>query len=298
MKITAIVLSHNEEMHIERCIASIRRVTPHVLLVDSFSTDKTVALAEASGATVIQHPFTNHASQLNWGLSQIPEDTDWVLRVDADEYLDDELVDTLRTRLPEVSAKGVYIKRRLIFQGRDIRYGMVYPVYILRLFRRGHAHCVERLMDEHMQVDGPTVTLPGTLYDHNLRSLTWWTAKHNRYASLEAVEQLDRKYHFLRADQHEAEQTELKMLSLKRLAKHHVYGRLPGGARAFLYFFFRYVLAFGFLDGRAGTAFHFLQGFWYRYLVDAKVNEVERVMSCQQCDIRQAIEQTLDIKLP
>jgi glycosyltransferase involved in cell wall biosynthesis len=298
MKLTAIVLSHNEEMHIERCIASILQVTPHVLVIDSFSTDKTVELATACGAMVLQHPFSTHASQLNWGLGQIPADSDWVLRVDADEYLDETLVESIRTQLPKAVVDGLYIKRRLIFQGRDIRHGMVYPVYILRLFRRGKGRCIERLMDEHVQVEGLTATLPGTLYDHSLRSLSWWTAKHNRYASLEAIEQLNLKYHFLRPATIGSEPAESKTLGFKRLLKQQVYGRLPTGARAFMYFFFRYVLALGFLDGKAGTAFHFLQGLWYRYLVDAKINEVERVMSRQQCDIRRAIESTLDVKLP
>jgi hypothetical protein len=172
---------------------------------------------------------------------------------------------------------------------------MVYPVHILRLFRLGQGHCIERWMDEHIQADGPTATLPGTLIDHNLRSLTWWTAKHNRYASLEAVEQLDLKYHFLIRP---PQAIERQALSLKRLAKRHLYGRLPGGMRAFMYFAFRYVLAMGFLDGKSGTAFHFLQGFWYRYLVDAKVKEVERLMTEKRCGIIEAIQTTLDVKLP
>lgn len=297
MKLTAIILTFNEARHIERCIDSVRQVTSDVLVIDSHSTDQTVPLAQAAGARVLSHAFTNHAAQFNWALDQLNGDTDWVFRVDADEYLDAELARSIREQLPHTEAAGLYVQRRLVFQGRDIRHGLVYPVRILRLFRRGRGRCIERLMDEHIQVDGPTEVLPGTLTDHSLNTLTWWTAKHNRYASLEAIEQLNLKHHFL-PETGTDKPPEKPAFSAKRWAKHHVYGRLPAGARAFAYFFFRYVLALGFLDGRSGTAFHVLQGFWYRYLVDLKVDEVERHMACTGLDPKSAIKDILDIRLP
>ena len=295
MKITAVVLTFNEELHIGRCISSLMRVTDRILIVDSYSTDKTVELATASGARVIQHAFINHAQQFNWALEHLNEDDEWVFRVDADEYLDDALVDAIQMHLAQdATVDGYYVQRRLIFQGRDIRHGMVYPVNILRLFRRGKGTCIERWMDEHIQVTGATSVLSGTLFDHNLQPLTWWTAKHNRYASLEAIEQLDQKYHFLRNEN--APQPEERLtVSLKRWAKHHLYGALPPGARAFVYFLFRYIIALGFLDGREGTTFHVLQGFWYRYLVDAKAAEVERYIRDTNCDIQTAIQNVLQI---
>lgn len=297
MKLTAIILTFNESMHIERCIASVRRVTEHVLVVDSYSTDDTVSLALSAGARVLQHAFTNHATQFNWALDQTDAETTWILRVDADEILDEDLVKAIRSTLPRTQACGLYVQRRMIFQGQDIRHGLVYPVNILRLVRRGHGHCVARWMDEHIQVDGMTEVLPGHLIDHNLHSLTWWIAKHNRYASLEAVEQLNLKYRFL--PDHDGDMAHERLaFSIKRWAKHHVYGKLPPGMRAFAYFMFRYVVALGFLDGRAGTAFHFLQGFWYRYLVDAKVAEVERHMRGSGQDVRAAIAHILDVRLP
>lgn len=297
MKLTAIILTFNEERHIERCIDSVRQVTSDILVIDSHSTDQTVQLAKAAGARVLTHAFTNHAAQFNWALDQLGEDTTWVFRVDADEYLDAELAQAIREQLPCTEATGLYVQRRLVFQGRDIRHGLVYPVRILRLFRRGRGRCIQRLMDEHVQVDGSTAVLPGTLTDHSLNTLTWWTAKHNRYASLEAIEQLNLKYWFLLEASTDAP-PEKTAFSAKRWAKQHVYGRLPAGVRAFVYFFFRYVLALGFLDGRSGTAFHVLQGFWYRYLVDLKIDEVERHMAQTGLDPKSAIKDILDIQLP
>jgi len=151
-------------------------------------------------------------------------------------------------------------------------------------------------MDEHIKVAGPTVDFSGELIDDNLRSLTWWTAKHNQYASREAVDLLNLEYHFMPHDTvarlrggHQA--------GVKRWLKEQVYAQLPGGFRAFAYFCYRYVIRLGFLDGQAGTAFHFLQGFWYRYLVDAKVAEVKRVMRETGCDVVGAIERVLEIRL-
>jgi hypothetical protein len=84
---------------------------------------------------------------------------------------------------------------------------------------------------------------------------------------------------------------------LKRWLKEKVYVRLPGGFRAFAYFFYRYALRLGFLDGKEGTAFHFLQGFWYRYLVDAKVAEVKRYIEVHNCSVTMGIKQVLGIKV-
>ena len=151
-------------------------------------------------------------------------------------------------------------------------------------------------MDEHIKVAGPTSNLHGALIDDNLNSLTWWSDKHNRYASREAVDLLNLKYGFLPVDS-VASLANGSQASFKRWIKERVYVRLPAGFRAFTYFFYRYVIRLGFLDGRAGTSFHVLQGFWYRYLVDAKVAEVERYMREHRCDVVDAIAAVLDIQL-
>jgi hypothetical protein len=183
-----------------------------------------------------------------------------------------------------------------IFQGRLIRFGGFFHIRILRLFRYGRGRCEDRWMDEHIKVTGRTTNFRGVLIDENLNSLTWWCDKHNRYASREAVEMLNLKYGFLPSDS-VAGLANGSQASFKRLVKERVYARLPAGFRALTYFFYRYVIRLGFLDGRTGTTFHVLQGFWYRYLVDAKVAEVERYMRKQRCDVVEAIAVVLDIRL-
>jgi glycosyltransferase involved in cell wall biosynthesis len=298
MNLTAVILTLNEAHHLPRCLGSLEGVVNHVLVADSFSSDGTRRIAESHGAQFVQHAFVNYASQFNWALTQLDEDTDWVLRIDADEYITPELAAEIRERLssldPEVD--GVFCGRHIVFQGRLTRFGGLSHIRVLRLFRYGRGRCENRWMDEHIKVAGPTTNFRGALIDDNLNSLTWWSQKHNRYASREAVDLLNLKYGFLPIDSI-ASLAAGSQASFKRWIKERAYARLPMGFRAFTYFFYRYVIRLGFLDGRAGAAFHVLQGFWYRYLVDAKVAEVERYMQEHRCDVLEAIAAVLDIQL-
>lgn len=298
MKLTVVILTFNEECHLARCIGSVQDLATEVVVVDCFSTDATLEIARNFGARVVQRPWVNHASQFNWALTQLNADTDWVLRLDADEVLTPALVAEIKERLPNIGPEidGLYCGRRMTFQGRLIRHGGVFPVRVLRLFRYGRGQCENRWMDEHIKVAGPTLDLQGEIIDDNLQSLTWWTAKHNSYASREAVDLLNLEYSFMPHDT-VASLRGGQQAGVKRWLKEQVYARLPGGFRAFVYFFYRYVIRLGFLDGQAGTAFHFLQGFWYRYLVDAKVAEVKRYMRERECGVVEAIRQVLDIQV-
>jgi hypothetical protein len=194
--------------------------------------------------------------------------------------LSPELAAEIKAKLPllSINIKGVYIPRRMCFLRRPMRWGGVFPAKMLRLFRHGSGKCEDRWMDEHIRLSGETVAFQSELIDDNLNDLTWWTDKHNRYASREVVDLLNLKYQFAPQDSvaglHDGQQA-----SIKRWVKENVYARLPGGLRAGLYFLYRYVVRLGFLDGREGAAFHLLQGFWYRFLVDAKLREVEGRMT-------------------
>lgn len=296
MKLVAVILTFNEERHLARCIASLQNLVAEVLVADSFSTDATIEIARSLGARVIQQPWVNYATQFNWALSQLDADTTWVLRLDADEFLTPELVTEFSEQLADTDPEidGFYCGRRMTFQGRLIRHGGVFPVRVLRLFRYGRGHCENRWMDEHIKVAGATLDLQGEIIDDNLQPLTWWTEKHNRYASREVVDLLNLEYGFMPRDS-VADLRRGQQAGVKRWLKEEVYARLPRGARALAYFQYRYLWRLGFLDGAAGTAFHFLQGFWYRYLVDAKLAEVKRYMRENDCDVITAIRTVLNI---
>lgn len=298
MKLVAVILTFNEEKHLARCISSFAGVADEIVVVDCFSTDATLEIARAHNARVIQREWVNHAVQFNWALTQLGPETTWVLRIDADEVLTPKLVTEIKSRLPSIDpiVDGIYCSRRMTFQGRLIHHGGVFPVRVLRLFRYGRGECENRWMDEHIKVSGPTADFKGEVIDDNLNSLTWWTEKHNKYSSREVVDLLNLEYGFMPHDS-VARLRGGSQAGFKRWLKERVYAQLPGGFRAFAYFFYRYVIRLGFLDGYAGTAFHFLQGFWYRYLVDAKVAEVKRYIQTERCDVRVAIDQVLGIKV-
>jgi len=272
--LTVIILTRDEERHIARAILSVRDVASRIVVVDSGSTDATVQIATQMGAQVLHNPWTNHATQFNWALDQIAGAPCWVLRLDADEVVTTLLAAEIDAGLPDVD--GCYIGRGIKFMGQLVRHGGVFPVSTMRLFRNGKGRCEARWMDEHIVVDGPTAHLRGRIIDDNRNPLDWWVAKHNGYASREVVDVLNRDYGFMPAP------TDLPgrgRVALKRRVKLHLYARLPAGLRAGAYFFYRYVLRGGFLDGPQARAFHVLQGFWYRYLVDAKLAEVRRHMA-------------------
>lgn len=294
--LTVVILTKDEERHIARAMASVASVADRIVVVDSGSTDRTVELARQGGAEVLLHPFVTQAQQFNWALDQLPTDTKWVFRLDADEVVTEALASEIMTKLGSLlpSIGGVYISRRMTFLGRPIRWGGVFPVRVLRLFLHGRGRCENRWMDEHIHVKGETTGFDGEIVDDNLNSLTWWTEKHNAYASREVVDLLNLEYAF-RAHETVADLRSGQQVGVKRWIKEKVYARLPSGVRAFIYFLYRYVFRLGFLDGRAGTAFHFLQGFWYRYLVDMKLYEVRAHMRRTNADVVTAIQDVLRI---
>lgn len=271
--ITALILTFNEEQHIERCIRSLTGIVERVCVIDSFSTDRTVEIAESLGAEVFQNPWPGHAAQFQWGLNTVGVTSKWTLRIDADEYLDEDLRATLSGTWAQPDINGYYLRRKIVFLGRPITHGFFYPLRIMRLWRTGQGRMEQRRMDEHIVLKTPhtAVLEGGDLVDENLNTLSWWVEKHNSYATLEAISRIEAE---------EGRTTSDEKLSgpaaRKRWIKEHLYTRIPITLRAGFYFLFRYVLGRGFLDGKEGFFFHFLQAFWYRTLVEAKLFEIEK----------------------
>jgi glycosyltransferase involved in cell wall biosynthesis len=279
INISVIVLTFGEEKHIQRCISSLASVATRVIVVDSYSTDKTIEIAKLNNAEVVQRKWKNYADQFQWGLDQANVKFGWVMRMDADEYLEPDLQREIQETLPTLSEDviGVYLKRKVFFQEQWIRHGGFYPHTLLRIWRAGIGRIEQRWMDEHIILppNAKTITLKGHLVDDNLKGVTFWTDKHNRYASREMADILIQKYYPGYGDHALREMNADPQARWKRILKDDIYAKLPVGFRAALYFFYRYFLKLGFLDGRKGFIWHFLQGFWYRLLVDVKVMEVE-----------------------
>lgn len=300
MSLSIVILTKNESIHLERCLLSVIDLADEIVVVDSGSVDSTCEIAKKFGVKLFTNSWINYSAQFKFGVANVSANINWIMRIDADEYLTEELRSSVREFLDcaPPGIEGAYFPRRMAFMGRHIKYGGIFPAYMLRLFRVGKGEIEDRWMDEHIKVQGDTVVLKGELIDNNLKSLTWWTDKHNMYASREAVDLLNLEFAFMKNDSVASVKGQGgSQAGLKRWVKEKIYARLPVGFRAMAYFLYRYVIRLGFLDGKEGTMFHFLQGYWYRYLVDCKVYEVKKYMSIQDSDIKLAIEKVLGIRL-
>jgi glycosyltransferase involved in cell wall biosynthesis len=274
--LSIIILTKNESLNLPRCLESLRFLNADIFIVDSGSTDQTVKIAENYGCYVCEHPFENQAKQLNWALENLPINSPWIMRLDADECITSELAQELKEVLPQTpeTISGYQIKRRVFFMGRWIRHGGYYPTWLLRIWRTGLATCEQRWMDEHIIIsEGQTANLVHDIIDENQKGLSFWTDKHNRYAEREVqdlLSQANNSQDLLLNNSNFIQATQ------RRWVKQNLYGKSPLFIRAFIYFLLRYFIGLGFLDGMEGLIFHFLQGFWYRFLVDAKIYEIKR----------------------
>ncbi len=276
--LTIIILTFNSAASLAQVMQSCRNLSPRVLVVDSGSTDGTIALARSLDCEVVSHPFENYSRQRNWAqqYAQLAPD-DWVLHLDSDEVLSPELAASIRQALaaPPPNVDGFLMRRLSYFLGRPIRHGHINPSWHLRLFRAGQGACEDRLYDQHFLVPGKTQTLDGLLLDLQLTTLEAWTAAHNRWSTAEAREVTQQRSRDNDARTLPASlRGDIRMK--KRWLKNNIWYRAPLLARPLAFFLYSYVLRGGFLDGKAGLVYHFLQAFWFRFLVDAKIMELRQ----------------------
>lgn len=275
--ISIIILQKNEALHIKRCLEMLAPLEPRqVFVVDCFSTDGSDKTAAEMGATVVQREWPGlYAPQLNWALENLPIESEWVMRLDADEYFLPEAIEELKEKLPTLPADvtGVISKRRHYIFGGWAKRG-TYPVKLLRVFRRGKAFCEQRHMDEHMLLrEGRAVEFEYDFVDHNLSDFAWWKDKHLGYAKREALDAIEGFPSYAKIGHSDVKIN--RQLARKRKMK-AVYYCLPPYLRAFFYFVFRYFLCLGFLDGKVGFKWHYWQGLWYRLIVDREIRNVKR----------------------
>jgi glycosyltransferase involved in cell wall biosynthesis len=271
--VAAVVLTYNEEKNLADCLRSLEGWVQELFVVDSGSTDGTVAIARAAGARVFEHPFEHYGAQRNWAIDQLPITAPWTLHVDADERITPELRASIAMALAAETESGeldgFLVSRRTMFMGTWIRHGGHYPAWHLRLVRTGVGRCEDRLYDQHFYVPGTVRKLQGDLIDTLTPDVATFTARHLRWAALEAAE-------------HEAPPGAEGRIRGRLGTENAIerrrwlrdwYARLPLFVRPTVYFLYRYFVRLGFLDGRAGLVFHVLQGFWFRFLVDALILE-------------------------
>ena len=270
--VSLFILTHNEEANIAACLESVRWAG-EVFVLDSDSTDRTVEIARRLGAQVHSHAFEGYWKQRNWGLDHLPFTNPWVLVLDADERMPPALADEIKSVVSNgaLAQAGYYVDRRFFFLGKCLRHGSLSPNWILRLFKHHAGRFEERPFNEHVILNGQAGYLKNPLHHIDLRPLSTWIAKHNRYADLQAEEYLgDWEGRFPVSLQPSLSGSSVEK---KRWVRLHLWNRLPLLFRPFLYFLRNYIFKGGFLDGRAGFIYHVLWSFWFPFLVDVKILE-------------------------
>jgi glycosyltransferase involved in cell wall biosynthesis len=264
-------------MHLPRLLASIVNLQAQVFILDSGSTDDTIAIAESFGATVAQRPFINHPTQWDYALKNFPVTTPWVICLDADQTVTPGLAELLTIFNPQeyTDTNGIYFTRKYIFKGKWIKHGGYYPFYLLKMFRFGLGYSdLNENMDHRFIVPGKTaIWKKGVIIEENLKenNISFWINKHNRYSDLVAQEEVDRLQNLRLQTVNPSffGTPDERTAWLKKR-----WWKMPRYVRPTLYFFHRYFIKLGFMDGRTGTIFHFLQAFWFRLIVDIKIDEL------------------------
>jgi glycosyltransferase involved in cell wall biosynthesis len=274
MDLTVIILTYNEEKNIKGCLDSLKGLNIPIYVVDSFSNDATIDILKERKIKYIQHPFEHYAAQRNWAQANNPYKTDWVLHLDAGERLTPALRTWLKEEYPKLAGyDGYMFSRRTEFMGRWIKHGGHYPNYHLRLFDTSKGHCENKVYDQHFVVEGKTQALAKGLdmVDVVSDNLKDFCQSHLKWAAFEALEIISSE-----TKKGEVEESlSGSPIEKRRWMKNNVFQKTPLLWRSLFYFCYRYFVRLGFLDGKKGLIFHFLQGFWFRFLVDSIVIEIK-----------------------
>ena len=274
-----IILTFNEEIHLPRLLKSVQPLNAATYILDSGSTDKTLEIAANFGCEVKNNPFINHPKQWDAALKSFDIKTPWVVCLDADQEVTSELIGLLSNFRDEdfKDVSGIYFNRKNIFKGKWLRHGGYFPVYLLKMFRYGVGYSdLNENMDHRFIVPGKTIIWKnGFIVEENLKEneISFWISKHNRYSDLVAQEEWERlqqlRTQTLKPDLFGS--PDQKKAFLKS-----IWWKMPLYVRPFIYFFHRYFIQLGILDGKQGFVFHFLQAFWFRLVVDIKIDEIKK----------------------
>lgn len=290
LPISAIILTYNEERNLDNCLSSIEKFVDDIIIVDSISNDKTEEISKKYTSKFYQNKFINQAKQFIWAISNCDIKNEWILRIDADERWTKQGFDELRDIIENDRADGIYVKMKIFFMNRFIKHGAFYPNYFLRVYKRTKGTMENRWMDEHIKVNGRTVHSNIDVIESNYdrqENISLWTNKHNGYSTREAIEFLISKYNLHKIDtvaNFWGNKTERK-----RWLKENLYFKVPLFLRPFMYFVYRYIFKLGFLDGKEGFIFHTLHAFWYRFLVDTKVYQIEKLAKKNKQTIQEVV---------
>ena len=267
--VSVMVFTLDEEIHIASCLESLRW-TDDVIVVDSFSKDRTAALARSAGARVYEHAFEGFGKQRMWAFENADPRYEWILVLDADERVPPELAREIGERVKSApEAIGAFrVKRRFHMWGRWLRHSNLYPTWVVRLVRRGRVTYVNKGHSETQDVRGDILELEHDLVDENLKGVDEWFERQNRYASKEAQFEVDQEKQPFAPSTLVSGDPMVRRIALKR-----VVARMP--FRALAYFLHSYIVRGGFLEGRDGLAFCRMKAV-YQQMIVAKKHALRR----------------------
>lgn len=274
--VSIIILTFNEEIHIERCLRNAALLSNNIFVVDSYSTDRTVEIAKQFTENIYQGDFKSFSSKLNWAIENLPISSKWTIRLDADEIFCSNFFENIKSLIvgQPNNVTGIFVRRQIWFLNRWMRHGAMYPIYSLRIWRTGLVSCEDRLLDEHMILkEGVSIMSKLDIIDNPKISINLWIQKHNKYSDSEV---LNLFYKTDSSDKIKASLFGSKQNETSRYLKDQVYYKMPLFIRPMIYFFYRYIVKLGFLDGKEGFIWNILHGFWYRLLIDIKIYELSK----------------------
>ena len=292
LDVTAIILTYNEEIHIDRCIKSLINIVDEIIIIDSYSTDKTIQkLKKFKKVKIFKNKFINQAKQINWALKNIKFSTKWILRVDADEYLTKPLKDKviIKLRSNDSDYSGISFNRKIKFKNKEINFGITSPHKTLRIWKKNKGRCLDHWMDEQIIVNGDVIHINETLIDHNLNSFNWWKKKHINYAKREAINFFLMSNVFNIKNENKKDLKKINSHYKNKYNKTMIYYKFPIFIRPIFLFMYSYVLKLGFLNSWQGLVFNLFQVLWYRFLVDINIYKIKKKLKSEKLQFKKVI---------
>ena len=286
--VTVLLAVKNEEANLPRCLAGLRRAE-RVIVMDSHSTDRTVQIAQDGGIEVVQFDYQGgYPKKRQWALNNLDIRTDWVLLLDADEFVPPDLWDEIAVAVNAPSGfSGYFIVKGFHFLGRRFRFGGFSFAAVL-LIRRGKARFEEVLEEvgdgldmeahERMIVDGPIGNLRTPLLHEDFKGLHAYIDRHNRYSTWEA----ELRYRFLHQGRYGSDTIQPRLFGNTQERRRWVKGiliRFPG--EPIIWFLYHYVFRLGFLEGRRAFIASYIRS-WYIACVRSKVYELSLARTKKQ----------------
>ena len=269
---TAIIMTKNEGKNIEDCLKSMVGFAKRCVVIDCGSTDDTVAIAKANGADIYFHEFEYYAKQFNWGIENTDIDTEWIIRLDADERFPQALKEEIEDLIQKYNGQpmnGITLEADFFFLGRCMKYGLRNKRKMM-LFKRSCGQIEDRRRDAHSVIsEGFSVSAKNHFLHYDFKDLDSYIRRYNWYATREMQDYID----FTRGASVDVQGDQYVRNTRKK--KFGIYYKAPRYLRAWMWFIFNYVFRLGFLDGIEGFLYYFLECYWYRLLVDAKIYEYE-----------------------